>query len=177
MMQHPSEPRSTAPVAFALYQPDIPQNAGNLLRTAACFQMPVHVIEPCGFVLSDARMRRAGMDYLAHLDMTRHDSWQSFSEHGPGGRIVLLTTRAATRIPVFRFQIGDVLLLGRESAGVPDDVHAAVDAHVALPMAPGLRSLNVAVAGAIAAYEALRQLHGLPGSNTIATDSPAGDDV
>lgn len=176
-MQHPSDPRNAAPVAFALYQPDIPQNAGNLLRTAACFQMPVHVIEPCGFVLSDARLRRSGMDYMEHLEMTRHDSWQSFRDRGAAGRIVLLTTRAVTRIPAFRFEMGDILLLGRESAGVPDDVHAAVDAQVALPMASGLRSLNVAVAGAIAAYEALRQLHGLPGSNTMPPDSPAGDEV
>lgn len=147
------------------------------MRTAACLQMPVHVIEPCGFVLSDARMRRAGMDYVAHLEMIRHESWQRFKEDGPGGRVVLLTTRAEARLPAFRFELGDILLLGRESAGVPDEVHAAVDAHVALPMAVGLRSLNVAVAGAIAAYEALRQLHSLPGSNTMIADSPAGDDV
>ncbi|MEX0694860.1 MAG: tRNA (cytidine(34)-2'-O)-methyltransferase [Rhodospirillales bacterium] len=154
-------------VSLALYQPDIPQNTGNLFRTAACFGVPVHVIEPCGFALSDTRMRRAGMDYMAHVDLRRHESWQRFQvDRGSdqsAGRLILLTTRGETMLPSFSFIGGDVLLLGRESAGVPDAVHDACDARVVLPMQAGVRSMNVAVAGGIAIFEALRQLHALPG--------------
>lgn len=158
---------NVAPIAFALFEPDIPQNTGNLIRTGACFGMQVHVIEPCGFALSDSRMRRAGMDYAERAALIRHASWQAFNDKAYGGRTVLLTTKAETMLQDFRFQPGDILLLGRESAGVPDDVHDSVDARVKLPMAYGLRSMNVAVAGAIAAFEALRQLRALPGSEII----------
>ncbi len=155
-----------APVSLALYQPDIPQNAGNLFRTAACFEVAVHVIEPCGFALSDTKMRRAGMDYMAHVDVRRHESWQRFqadrAADQAAGRLVLLTTRGETILPAFRFMDGDTLLLGRESAGVPEDVHQACDARVVLPMQANVRSMNVAVAGGIAIFEALRQLHALP---------------
>ncbi len=152
-----------APVSLALYQPDIPQNAGNLFRSAACFGVPVHVIEPCGFALSDTKMRRAGMDYMAHVDLRRHVNWDQFLIDRAPGRTVLLTTKGEDMLPDFRFQVGDTLILGRESAGVPDDVHEAVEVRLMLPMATGLRSMNVAVAGAIATFEALRQLQALPG--------------
>ncbi|MBO6519651.1 MAG: tRNA (cytidine(34)-2'-O)-methyltransferase [Rhodospirillales bacterium] len=147
-------------VSLALYQPDIPQNAGNLFRTAACFGVPVHVIEPCGFVLSDTKMRRAGMDYMTHVQLFRHQSWEAYRRDRGPSRLVLLTTRGDSLLPAFEFEKGDTLLLGRESAGVPDDVHNACDARVALPMQAGLRSMNVAVCGGIVLYEALRQLHG-----------------
>ncbi len=148
---------------LALYEPDIPQNTGTLLRLAACLATPVSVIEPCGFVLSDQRMRRAGMDYLDNVDLTRHESWDAFLAQSTG-RLVLLTTRAETAYTQFAYQSGDTLLLGRESAGVPDHVHDAVDARIIIPMAPGMRSLNVAVAGAMALGEALRQTDGFPPS-------------
>ena len=144
---------------LALYEPDIPQNTGTLLRLAACLAVPVSVIEPCGFVLSDRRLRRAGMDYLDNVEMTRHESWDAFLASS-AGRLVLLTTRATTTYTRFDYQSGDILLLGRESAGVPDDVHDAVDARILIPMAPGARSLNVAIAGAMVLGEALRQTGG-----------------
>jgi len=162
-----TEPNS-APIAFALFEPDIPQNTGNLIRTGACFGMQVHVIEPCGFALSDSRMRRAGMDYAERAALVRHASWQAFKDMEFAGRTVLLSTKADILLQDFSFQPGDILLLGRESAGVPDHVHDGADARVKLPMADGLRSMNVAVAGAVAAFEALRQLQALPGSETIA---------
>lgn len=149
-------------VSLALYQPDIPQNAGSLFRTAACFGVPVHVIEPCGFVLSDTKMRRAGMDYMAHVQLTRHQSWDSYQRERPPGRLVLLTTKGDATLPGFAFERSDTLLLGRESAGVPDDVHEMADARVQLAMQGGLRSMNVAVCGGIALFEALRQLRALP---------------
>ncbi len=169
------DPRNRAPVSLALYQPDIPQNAGNLCRTAACFSVPVHVIEPCGFALSHAKMRRAGMDYMAHVEMHRHANWPQFQADKPAGRTVLLTTKGEQCLPDFQFQIGDTLLLGRESAGVPDDVHDSVDVRLMLPMMAGLRSMNVAVAGAIAVFEALRQLQGLPSPNILPEQDHAGD--
>ena len=151
----------TSAMKLALYEPDIPQNTGTLLRLAACLAVPVSVIEPCGFVLSDRRLRRAGMDYLANVEMTRHESWDAFLASSTG-RLVLLTTRATTTYTRFDYQSGDTLLLGRESAGVPDDVHDAVDARILIPMAPGARSLNVAMAGAMVLGEALRQTDGFP---------------
>jgi len=146
-------------IALALYQPDIPQNAGNILRLGACLGVPVHLIGPAGFDLSDRALRRAGMDYLAHAEIVRHVDWAAFAAapRADGSRLVLLTTRADTAYVDFAFMPGDVLLLGRESAGVPDDVHAAADARVLVPMRPGLRSLNVASAAALVLGEALRQ--------------------
>jgi tRNA (cytidine/uridine-2'-O-)-methyltransferase len=146
---------------LALYQPDIPQNTGTILRLSACFGLGADIIEPCGFVLTDKRLRRAGMDYLNDLDLVRHRSWDAFLASEPG-RLVLLTTRGAARHVDFAFQPGDTLLLGRESAGVPESVHAAVDARVAIPLQPGQRALNVAVAAAVATGEALRQIGGFP---------------
>lgn len=150
---------------LALYQPDIPQNTGAILRLAACFGLPVDVIEPCGFVFDDRRMRRAGMDYLEHVELQRHRSWEAYQSArvGKAGRLILLTTRGAVPHVEVRFEATDSLLLGRESAGVPDEVHAAADLRVRIPMRPGLRSLNVAMAAAIVAGEAMRQL-GFPES-------------
>ncbi len=146
---------------LALYQPDIPQNAGTSIRLSACLGVGIDVIEPCGFVFSDANFRRAGMDYLLSADVTRHESWQSFLSQRRG-RIVLLTTKATLPYTQFAFAPTDTLLLGRESAGVPDDVHAAADASIRIPMRPEMRSLNVAVAGAMVLGEALRQVAGFP---------------
>ena len=141
---------------LALYEPDIPQNTGTLLRLAACFNLPVDIIEPCGFIFDDKRMRRAGMDYLNIVDYTRHDSWEKFyAQHK--GRIVLLTTKGAEPHHRFHFQASDILLLGRESAGVPDSVHHAADARLRIPMRADTRSINGAMAGAIVLSEALHQ--------------------
>ena len=147
-----------------LYQPDIPQNAGTLLRLSACLGVAVEVIEPCGFVWDDRRLRRAGMDYLAGVELTRHRSWEAYSElrHVKSERLVLLTTRGDRSYTDFAFAPGDALLLGRESAGVPEDVHAAADARLRIPLRQGQRSLNVAVAGAMVLGEALRQTNLFP---------------
>jgi len=145
---------------IALYQPDIPQNTGTILRLAACLGVAVDIIEPAGFQLGDARFRRALMDYAQHLDMTRHDSWDAFLEARGGARLVLATTGAAGSLYEASFEAADILLLGRESAGVPEAVHQRADLRVTIPMASGARSLNVAVAAAMALGEALRQTGG-----------------
>lgn len=142
---------------LALYEPDIPQNTGTLMRLAACLAVPLDIIEPCGFLLSDKNLKRAGMDYTDNLDLTRHLDWTSFQNAQQGRRIVLLTTKTDLCYTDFAFRPDDVLLAGRESAGVPDSVHDACTARVTVPMAAGLRSLNVAVAAAMVLGEALRQ--------------------
>ncbi|MEZ5773716.1 MAG: tRNA (cytidine(34)-2'-O)-methyltransferase [Hyphomicrobiaceae bacterium] len=149
---------------LALYQPDIPQNAGTILRLAACLGAGVEVIGPAGFDMGDRALRRAGLDYLDHVEVRRHTSFQAFEAAmaRPPARLVLLTTRGATSLFDFRFAADDVILLGRESAGVPETVHDRADARLRIPMRAGLRSLNVAVAAAIALAEALRQTGGLP---------------
>ncbi|MFG1345615.1 tRNA (cytidine(34)-2'-O)-methyltransferase [Xanthobacter autotrophicus DSM 431] len=149
---------------IALYCPDIAQNAGTILRTGACFGVEVHIIEPAGFPVGDAGFRRAGMDYIDQVTWRRHASFAAFDaeRRAEGRRLVLFTTRAAEPLPAFRFQPGDVLLFGRESAGVPEEVHAAADARVRIPVRAGLRSLNVAVSAGIALAEALRQTGGFP---------------
>jgi tRNA (cytidine/uridine-2'-O-)-methyltransferase len=149
---------------LALYQPDIPQNTGTMLRLAACLGVAVEIIEPAGFDVSDRNFRRAGLDYLNHLDITRHASWRAFEEcRWTGGlRLVLATTKAALPYTDFAFDPKDILLFGRESAGVPDEVHQAADARVVVPMRAGLRSLNVAVAAAMILGEALRQTASFP---------------
>ncbi|WP_436639658.1 tRNA (cytidine(34)-2'-O)-methyltransferase [Microbaculum sp. FT89] len=151
-------------IRLALYQPDIPQNTGTVLRLGACLGAPVDIIEPAGFPVSDRAFRRAGMDYLDHVALTRHVSFDTFLEtlRRDGRRLVLATTRGAVPYTDHAFRDTDTVLLGRESQGVPDDVHAAAHARVLIPMRPGLRSLNVAVAAAILLSEALRQTGGLP---------------
>lgn len=151
-------------VQIALYQPDIPQNAGTILRLGACLATPVHIVAPAGFDASDRALRRAGLDYLDHAAIHRHPSFAAFRkwQQGAGSRLILLTTRAPLPYTQARFQPGDILMLGRESAGAPACVHEAADLRLRIPMRPGLRSLNVAVAAAMALGEALRQTAGFP---------------
>jgi tRNA (cytidine/uridine-2'-O-)-methyltransferase len=146
-----------AMMRLALFQPDIAPNAGAMLRLCACLGVAADVIEPCGFVWSDAKLRRAGMDYLDRVALRRHASWEAYRAARGPGRLILLTTRGDVALPGFAFRGDDTLLVGRESAGVPDEVHAAADARLVIPMAPGARSLNVALAAALALGEALRQ--------------------
>ena len=152
------------PLRLALFQPDIPQNTGSLLRLSACFGLPVDIVEPCGFVFSDAKLRRAGMDYLHHAAVVRHSSWAAFAEtlEEQGRRLVLLTTAGETRHDLFPFRPGDTIMVGRESAGVPPEVAARAQARLRIAMVPGVRSLNVALAAAMAVGEALRQLGAFP---------------
>lgn len=147
---------------LALYQPDIAQNTGTILRLAACLGVGVDVIAPTGFDMTDRALRRAGLDYLAHVEIVRHASFADFeaARQRSGSRLVLLTTRAELPYASFAFQASDTLLVGRESAGVPTAVHEAADARLCIPIRPGLRSLNVAVAAAMALGEALRQTGG-----------------
>lgn len=149
---------------LALYQPDIAQNTGTILRLAACLGVPVDVIGPTGFDMSDRALRRAGLDYLAHVELERHLSFETFEadRRARGRRLVLLSTHAAMSYVDFSFLPQDVLLLGRESAGVPESVHALADARLRIPMRPGLRSLNIAVAAAMVTGEALRQIRAFP---------------
>lgn len=144
---------------IALYQPDIPGNAGTLLRLGACLGIGVDIIEPAGFVLSDANLRRAGMDYIAKAMLTRHVNWAHFEawRAATGRRLVLASTKAAMPYADFTFRPDDILLFGRESAGVPDDVHEKADARLLIPMQAGQRSLNMAVSAAMITGEALRQ--------------------
>jgi len=144
---------------IALFQPDIPQNTGTILRLCACLGADAHIIEPAGFPTSDRHFRRSGMDYLDHVALTRHDSWQKFEQwrNEAGFRLVLLTTKGAGSYLDFSYRPDDILLFGRESAGVTAEVAAAADAQLAIPIRPGLRSLNVAMAAAMALGEALRQ--------------------
>jgi tRNA (cytidine/uridine-2'-O-)-methyltransferase len=144
---------------IALYQPDIPQNTGTILRLCACLGVEAHIIEPAGFPISDRRFRRAGMDYLDQVTIMRHDSWPKFQQWraGDGGRLVLFTTKGAQSYLDHRYVVTDVLLFGRESAGVPGSVAASADARLVIPIRSGLRSLNVAMAAAMALGEALRQ--------------------
>jgi len=153
-------PDRTAPLTVALYQPDIPQNTGTILRTCACLGLKAAIIEPAGFLASDKHFRRAGMDYLAHVEIARYPHWEAFSawRRAHGRRLILLTTKGSLAYTAFCYLPGDILLLGRESAGVPAKVHAAADAQLVIPLKPPMRSLNVAVAAAMAAGEATRQL-------------------
>ncbi len=147
---------------LALYQPDIPQNTGAMLRLCACLGVSVDIIEPCGFLLDDRRLRRAGMDYLDAVEIVRHRSWDRFAglrARAPG-RLALLSTAGDTAYCDFDFQPADTLLVGRESAGVPPEVHEAADVRLVVPMEGGMRSLNVALAAAMVLGEALRQTGG-----------------
>lgn len=153
-------------VRLALYQPDIPQNTGTLLRTAACLAVPLDVIGPTGFDMTDRALKRAGLDYLDRVDLVRHESFVAFDDwlraFTPRPRLVLVSAHAAVTLLEFIFRSDDILLLGRESAGVPDHVRTRADAAVRIPLVPGMRSLNIAVAGAIVLAEALRQTGGFP---------------
>jgi tRNA (cytidine/uridine-2'-O-)-methyltransferase len=150
-------------VRLALFEPDIPQNSGAILRLAACFGVPVDLIEPAGFLLDDRRLRRTAMDYGPQVADYRHQSWAAFAaSRDASSRLLLLTTAGTVPLADFAFAPGDTILLGRESAGVPDFVHAAADARIVIPLQAGARSLNVAMAGAIALHEALRRTGQLP---------------
>jgi tRNA (cytidine/uridine-2'-O-)-methyltransferase len=150
---------------LALFQPDIPQNLGAALRLGACLGVPVDVIEPCGFPLSDRAARRAAMDYAEKAEIVRHASWSRFLEapERADGRLLLFTTRGAEPFHKFHYRPNDVLLFGRESAGVPEEVHAAADARLLIPLVGGARSLNLVNAAAMALGEALRQTGGFVG--------------
>lgn len=145
-----------------LYEPDIAQNLGAVMRLCACFHTPLEVIEPCGFPLTAKGLRRTAMDYGAPETLTRHTSWGSFTQSPATGRLVLLTTKAATPLTDFEFEPSDRLIFGRESAGAPEDVHARADARIIIPIASGARSFNLATSVSISLYEALRQTGGLP---------------
>jgi tRNA (cytidine/uridine-2'-O-)-methyltransferase len=147
---------------IALYEPDIPQNTGTILRLAACLGVEVHIVEPAGFAVSDRAFRRAGLDYLDQVELHRHVNWTSFETwlRERGLRLILFTTGATLSYLDHAYHPDDVLMFGRESAGVPKAVHAAADARLVIPMQPGLRSLNVALAAAMAVGEALRQVRG-----------------
>jgi tRNA (cytidine/uridine-2'-O-)-methyltransferase len=147
---------------LALYQPDIPQNAGTMIRLCACLGVAVDIVEPAAFDVSDRHFRRSGMDYLERAAIARHDGFSAFEawRRAAGHRLILAETDGATAHVDFAFRPGDIVMVGRESAGVPAEVYAAADASVHVPMRPGLRSLNVAVAAAIVLGEALRQVGG-----------------
>ncbi|MDP1628937.1 tRNA (cytidine(34)-2'-O)-methyltransferase [Parvibaculum sp.] len=148
---------------LTLYEPDIPPNVGTLIRLGACLGVPVDIIEPCGFPWGDRDLKRAAMDYGALAEVTRHASWAAFGEaREPVSRVILLTTKTQDNFVDFSFRPADILLVGRESAGVPDAVHEAADARVTIPMRPPARSLNMAVAAAMVLGEALRQTGGFP---------------
>ena len=144
---------------LALYQPDIPQNTGTLMRLSACMGIGIDIIEPCGFIWNDSKLKRAGMDYLDKVDYTRHLSWQHFMDFAKQNnkRIILLSTKAKESYLDFEFNQNDILLLGRESSGVPTEVHNTVDNRVIIPMTGDFRSINIATAGAMVLGEALRQ--------------------
>jgi tRNA (cytidine/uridine-2'-O-)-methyltransferase len=149
---------------IAFFQPDIPQNLGSAFRIAACFSTKVEIIGPCGFPLTAKALRRAAMDYGPMVHVSRHDSWSDFlkAPERKNGRLVLFTTRGATPLLDTKFEPNDTLLFGRESAGVPDDVHDSADLRCVIPLAEGARSLNVSVTAAIGLHEALRQTSQLP---------------
>ena len=144
---------------LALYQPDIPQNTGTLIRLCACLGIPLDIVEPCGFTFTDKQLRRAAMDYADSVDLARHDSWAHFLPT-VAGRLIPATTKSDKPYTAFAFEPHDIILLGQEQAGVPTDVHDRADARLYIPMQKGARSLNIAVAGAMILGEALRQTNG-----------------
>lgn len=152
---------------LALFQPDIPQNTGTLLRLGACLDLPIDIIEPCGFIFNERAMKRAGMDYLNLANYRRHNSWQDFLEYREQhpqeyGRLVLMTTKANIPYTDFKFEPNDIILMGRESAGVPDSIHQMVDSRLIIPMNQNARSINVAVSAVMVIGEALRQTNLFP---------------
>lgn len=164
---------------LALFEPDIPQNTGTLIRLGACLGVPVDVIEPCGFPWGDRGVRRAGLDYIGLAEVTRHASWEAFlaaRQFGgeQGERLILLTTKSAEPYWRFSFRPEDTLLLGRESVGVPPHVHERADARLTVPMRPDTRSLNVAIAAAMVLGEGLRQTGAFPAATNAASISGGG---
>lgn len=151
-------------IRLALYQPDIPQNTGTMIRLAACLGVEVDIIEPCGFDASDRNFRRAGMDYIERASITRHDDWMAFANwrRADNRRLLLATTRAGVNYTDIAYQPDDIILMGRESAGVPDYVHADADERLLIPVRTGLRSINVALAAAMFIGEAMRQCGQFP---------------
>lgn len=149
---------------LALYQPDIPQNTGTILRLAACLGVVADIIEPAGFDVSDRNMRRAGMDYIERAAVHRHISWRAFEDwrYNHGYRLILATTSGAVPYTEFSYSANDIILLGRESAGVPPEVHQAAHARITIPMRRETRSLNIAVSAAMIIGEALRQTGSFP---------------
>lgn len=152
---------------LALFQPDIPQNTGTLLRLGACLDLPIDIIEPCGFLFNEKAMRRAGMDYLDMVSFRRHNCWQNFLAYREAhpeeyGRIILLTTHASEPYTDFKFLENDIILMGRESAGVPQEVHETADSRLIIPMNKNARSINVAVSAVMVIGEALRQTNLFP---------------
>jgi len=154
---------SSPDITLALFQPDIPQNAGTILRACACLGVGAAIIEPAGFPVSDRAFRRAGMDYIDSVDLRRHACWEAFEDwrRDEGRRLILLTTRADLPYIKASYRAGDILMVGRETVGAPEAVHAAADVRVTIPMRPGMRSLNVAVAAAMVMGEAIRQTGGV----------------
>ena len=154
---------------LALFQPDIPQNTGTLLRLGACLNLPLDIIEPCGFIFNEKAMKRAGMDYLDIANYKRHNSWQDFLDYRKlhpeeYGRIILLSTHATTPYTAFKFHSNDIILMGRESAGVPKPIHDMADSRLLIPMTPQTRSINMAISAAMVISEALRQTDLFPTS-------------
>ncbi|HEY8963941.1 MAG TPA: tRNA (cytidine(34)-2'-O)-methyltransferase [Alphaproteobacteria bacterium] len=146
--------------ALAFYQPDIPQNVGAAMRLTACLDVPLHIIEPTAFPWKEAEFRRSGMDYVAHTTLIKHSSWEAFLKNIAQARTILVETDGAIPLWDFTFEDGDILILGRESAGVPKDIYEQVDASVMIPMKPGLRSMNVVTAASFVLSEAIRQTRG-----------------
>lgn len=145
---------------LVLFQPDIPQNTGAMLRLSACFGLTLHIIEPCGFVFDDRKLKRSGMDYIDQVDIRRHASWKDFiNSKEKAGRLVLLTTKATDIYYDHTFQKDDYLIVGQESVGAPDYVHESVDARVKIPLTKNARSFNVAMSAAIVVSEAVRQIN------------------
>ena len=148
---------------IALYEPDIPQNTGAILRLAACFSLAIDIIEPCGFTWDNKRLKRSGMDYLDQVSVNFFSSWKDYlKRRNKKSRLILLTTHGTISYSMFEFEAGDTLLLGRESSGVPDYVHRIADASIVIPMKLGMRSLNVAMSASIVVSESLRQLNFFP---------------
>jgi tRNA (cytidine/uridine-2'-O-)-methyltransferase len=167
--------RAAITMQIALFEPDIPQNTGTILRLAGCLGVEAHLIEPAGFPVSDRAFHRAGMDYLDAVKLVRHPSWEAFAgwRKAASLRLVLFTTHATTSYLDHRFEAHDILLFGRESAGVPERVHDAAEVRLRIPMQSGLRSLNVAMTCAMAVGEALRQTGGFARGKLTAINSSA----
>lgn len=158
--------RPCCTMRLALYQPDIPQNTGTLIRLCACLGVPLDIIEPCGFTFTDKQLRRAAMDYAKGASLQRHDSWTDFLP-ATTGRLILATTKSANPYTTFAFQADDIILLGQEQSGVPMEVHDRADARLRIPMRGGARSLNIAIAGAMILGEALRQTDGFVTAHAV----------